>query len=291
MAKNKNISSPIRSGFDYQDLWTLKLCGYWLFKPDKYKGIQIEANPTENQFFLDDIVLLGKNDKYLLYQVKFKVDDKYQWVWDDFLKTRKGKQGRDLPSLLKKWATSFQNLKIENIEEVNLITNGTLSEEVQKFISNQKVDIEKLKRENPVLYNKIQTEVGDEKKTTEFFSKFKFIVENKNIDDVEREVIEDIFCNSLSATINGVNSLLSAIKREARKKFTVKLSIKLIRQWCEFDKPRPLNEKFEIPSDFQLFNEKTHKIILKDLHNADGGIKIIFGKPGTGKSVYLSELS
>ena len=291
MVKNRNITSPIRSGFDYQDLWTLKLCGDWLSNPDKYKWIQIEANPTEDKFFLDDIVLLDNIDKYHLYQAKFKTDHTYTWVWDDFLKTRTGKKGKSLPSLLKKWATSFHSLKTENIEEVLLITNGTISEEIQKFILNQKVDIEKLKKENSNLYYTIQTEVGDESDTTEFFSKFKFVFENKRIDDIETEIVEDIFCNSLSATINGVNSLLLAIKKEARNEFTVKLSIELIKQWCEFDKPKPLNEKFEIPSDFQFFDENTHNTILQNFQNTEGGVKIIFGKPGTGKSVYLSQLS
>jgi archaellum biogenesis ATPase FlaH len=60
---------------------------------------------------------------------------------------------------------------------------------------------------------------------------------------------------------------------------------------CEFDNPRPLNENFEVPSDFQFFNEITHKDIFQDLQNANGGIKVIYGNPGTGKSVYLSKLS
>ena len=52
MNKKRNITSSLRSGFDYQDLWTLKLCGEWLLNPQEYKWIQIEANPTEDVFFL-----------------------------------------------------------------------------------------------------------------------------------------------------------------------------------------------------------------------------------------------
>ncbi len=63
------------------------------------------------------------------------------------------------------------------------------------------------------------------------------------------------------------------------------------RKWCEFDNPRPLNENFEVPSDFQFFNEATHRDIFQDLQKVNGGIKIIYGNPGTGKSVYLSKLS
>jgi hypothetical protein len=84
---------------------------------------------------------------------------------------------------------------------------------------------------------------------------------------------------------------LLEIKREARQQYTHQLTIEQLRKWCEFDNPRPINENFEVPSDFQFFNEATHKGIFQDLQNANGGIKVICGNPGTGKSVYLSKLS
>lgn len=289
MVINRNITSPIRSGFDYQDLWTLKLCGNWLSNPDKYKWIQIEANPTNNPFFLDDIVLLGKNDKYYLYQTKFKADNSYLWTWNDLLK-KKGKNG-NLPSLLNKWATSTQNIGYKNIEKTAFITNGNFSEEIQKFISNKIVDIEKLKKEDSSRYNQLLKEIGNKKAVTEFFNKFEFIFENQNIDDVEIGIVENLFCKTLCATTHGVNNLLLAIKNEARKKYTIQLTIEQLRKLCEFDNPKPLNEKFEIPSDFQFFDKTTHENILNDLTKSDGGVKVIYGKPGTGKSVYLSELS
>ena len=290
MLKKRNITSPLRSGFDYQDLWTLKLIGEWLLNPDEYKWIQIEANPTETQFFLDDIILLDANDRYYLYQAKFKADEQYQWDWDDFLKNRKGKNNSNLPSLLNKWATSFTHLENENIKEAALVTNGWFSEEIQKYLSNQKIDIKKLKEEDFNLYKKIENEIGNKKTVKDFFNKFRFIFENKNIDDIEK-IIKEIFFNSLNATIHGVNSLLLEIKGEARKRYTNKLTIGQLRKWCEFDNPRPLNENYEVPLDFQFFNEATHNDIFQDLQNANGGIKVIYGKPGTGKSVYLSELS
>ena len=290
MLKKRNITGPLRSGFDYQDLWTLKLIGEWLLNPDEYKWIQIEANPTETQFFLDDIILLDANDRYYLYQAKFKADEQYQWDWDDFLKNRKGKNNSNSPSLLNKWATSFTHLENENIKEAALVTNGWFSEEIQKYLSNQKIDIKKLKEEDFNLYKKIENEIGNKKTVKDFFNKFRFIFENKNIDDIEK-IIKEIFFNSLNATIHGVNSLLLEIKREARRQYTNKLNIEQLRKWCEFDNPRPLNENYEVPLDFQFFDEATHNDIFQDLQNANGGIKVIYGKPGTGKSVYLSELS
>lgn len=291
MLKKRNITSPLRSGFDYQDLWTLKLIGEWLLNPDEYKWIRIEANPIEEQFFLDDIILLDAKDKYYLYQAKFKADEEYQWKWDDLLKKRKGKNDNILPSLLNKWSTSFTKLGNENIKEASLVTNGWFLKEIGEYLSNEKIDIKKLKKRDFNLYKQIENEIGNEKSVKEFFNKFKFVFENKNIDDIEKKTIKEIYFNSLGATIHGVNSLLLEIKREARQQYTHQLTIEQLRKWCEFDNPRPLNENFKVPSDFQFFNEDTHKDILQDLQNANGGMKVIYGNPGTGKSVYLSKLS
>ena len=287
----KNITSSIRHGFDYQDLWTLKLCGEWLLNPDKYSWIRIEGNPTEERdFFIEDIVLFDKQGRYHFYQAKFKVDSQYEWGWGDFLEKRKGKKG-DLPSLFNKWAASFNNVKEDNIQKAILVTNSDFSDEVKPFLIDCKIDIDKLKAEQPDLHDQIKSEIGTDEFVKAFFDKFEFIYQSKELDEIEKEIINDIFIESLSATSHGVNNLLLQVKREARKAFTVKLTLSQIKGWCEFDIPRPLNESFEVPSDFQFFDETTHKDILKDLHDAKGGIKTIFGKPGTGKSVYLSQLS
>ncbi len=291
MNNKRNITSPLRSGFDYQDLWTLKLCGEWLLNPQKYKWIQIEANPTEKDFFLDDIILLDKDNQYHFYQVKFKADSDYQWTWNDLLKSRKSKRDNSpLPSLLKKCADSVKNVGSENVKSASLVTNGDFSEEIKKYLSGNLIDIEELKKDT-VLYEKIKNEFEDEKQLTDFFSTFKFIYENRGIDKIEKEIVEDIFYGELRATQSGVNNLLLAIKKEARKSPTIQLKIEQIKKWCEFDNPHPLNESFEIPDDFQFFDEAIHRSILEDLKKPNGGIKIIHGKPGTGKSVYLSQLS
>ncbi len=291
MNNKRNITSPLRSGFDYQDLWTLKLCGEWLLNPQKYKWIQIEANPTEKNFFLDDIVLLDKSNQYHFFQVKFKSDNNYQWTWDGLLKSRKSKRDNSpLPSLLKKWVDSVKNVGSKNVKSASLVTNGDFSEEIKKYLSGNLINIEELKKDT-ALYKKIKDEFENEKQLTDFFSTFKFIYENRSIDEIEKEIVEDIFYGELRATQSGVNNLLLAIKKEARKSSTIQLKIEQIKKWCEFDNPQPLNESFEIPDDFQFFDEAIHRSILEDLKKPNGGIKIIHGKPGTGKSVYLSQLS
>src|SRR3989339_565647 len=289
--KKRNITSPLRSGFDYQNLWTLKLCGEWLLDPDKYKWIQIEANPTEEDFFLDDIILLDKDDKYCFYQIKFKVDKNYSWTWDDLLKSKKSKKDSSkLPSLLKKWATSIKGISLKEISKAYFITNGNFSKEIKQYLSDDLINIEKLKK-NTELYKKIKKEFENENQLIEFFSIFKFVYENKKLNKIENEVIEKLFINVIKATDNGVRRLRDYIRVEAQKTYTVQLKFEQVKRWCEIDDPQPLNESFEIPNDFQFFDEISHISILKDLKKSDGGIKLIHGKPGTGKSVYLSQLS
>jgi len=284
MSKRKNRTSSLRGGFDYQDLWALKLCGEWLLNPEKFKWIQIEANPTEDHaFYLDDIVLLDNQDLLHLYQAKFKADAQYQWSWNDLIKPK----DRARESLLKKWSKSFHDTKTK---KAALMTNGAFSDEIISLLDNQKINIQKLKG-NPGLYEHIKMEIGDDDSLKAFFEKFEFISENRSINEIEEEIVENLFLNSLRATINGVNNLLLKIKREARKQHTDKLRLDQIKSWCEFDNPRPLNEDFEVPSDFQLFDNATHKNILQDLQKSDGGTKVVFGRPGVGKSVYLSQLS
>lgn len=286
-----NPTAPLREGFDFQDLWALKLCGEWLLSPEKYRFLRIEINPTEdNEFFLDDIGLLDAKEKYHLYQVKFKDNADYQWNWDDFLRKRKGKL-EELPSLFGKWSDSLKKVGYPHVSKAVFVTNGALSDELKKFIINNKINIKKIKIENPDLYNCIKIEIGDDSFVKKFFKKFEFLFENNPKEDIEKFIREKIFYNDIRATKNGVDNLYLKLKREASKKHTIELSLKQIKLWCEFDDPKPLKEKFDIPSDFQFFNESTHKNILSDLKSLDGGIKIIFGKPGVGKSVYLSQLT
>ena len=72
-----NRTSSIRSGFAYQNFWGLRLCGEWLIAPEKYKWIQFETCPDEedsSKFYLDDIVCLDADDFYHFYQTKHKQD-------------------------------------------------------------------------------------------------------------------------------------------------------------------------------------------------------------------------
>ena len=61
--QRKNPTSPIRRGFEFQDLWVLKLCIEWLKAPSSIKSIHIETyhdEITSNSFFIDDVSVIDK---------------------------------------------------------------------------------------------------------------------------------------------------------------------------------------------------------------------------------------
>lgn len=283
-----NRTSSIRSGFDYQDFWGLSLCGQWLVKPSEYKWVQFETCPDEtdsNNFFLDDIVCLDSGDLYHLYQIKHRQDPQNGWNWDELLNADSPKS-----SLIKKWSGSLIP-RLEKTKSAFFVTNAKAADEVAKYLNGEIFDIQKIRTEDVGLYNRIVVEVGDEKMVDGFFRTFHFRFDQQNLSGDELETsIRKYFYDNLNATESGVTNLYHSIKKECRERNPRQLDIETLRTWCEFDTPRALVEQFDIPSDFEFFDNHTHNNILSDLQKPEGGIKIIFGKPGVGKSVYLSKL-
>ncbi len=283
----RNITSSIREGFDYQDWWGLKFCGDWLINPSLYRRVCFETTPEEageGRFNLDDIVLIDGKNSYHLFQIKYRQHAGDIWTWNQLLSSKpKGL------SLLQKCAGSLEKLGSSKIGRASLITNGVSGEEITVFLEDKKIRSEKIKNQDPDLYNQILGQLGSEEKLIKFFSLFEFSFGEADLTALEQEVREK-FYSDLRATKSGVNNFINQIHKECRREYTRQLTIEYLKEWCEFDDPKPLREDFFIPEDFKFFDEQVHKKILKDLSDAGGGIKVIFGKPGTGKSVYLSKL-
>lgn len=284
-----NPTSAIRNGFAYQDFWALKLFGDWLKNPSLYKWIQFETLPDEDnegKFYLDDIVCLDSDDLYHFYQTKQRQDPLNEWTWNDLLKpVREGGT-----SFLNKWASSLIP-RFDKTKIAFFITNGKASFGISKYLVDEQINIEQIKKEDAELYSLISKEIGSEEAISQFFELFRFRFETEGLpgDELENKIRKE-FQEDLNATYSGVTNLYHEIGKESRARETRQLDIHTVRKWCEFDTPRPLEEEFNIPEDFEFFDNATHGSILSDLKKADGGIKIIYGKPGVGKSVYLSKL-
>jgi Cdc6-like AAA superfamily ATPase len=287
--EKKNITSYIRTGFHFQDLYAVYVISNWLKKKNSYKWIRFETIPVElsdKEFYLDDIILLDENDEYHFYQIKHKSNQEGVWEWKDFLDKKKLKSGHS-DSLFEKWYRSyFKDGMNTKTKFAAFVTNTKASPNIQKFIKDDKIEISVLKEEDAELYNQILQQLKDEAKISEFFSNFSFIFDESSLETK----IEVVLIDELRVTRNGEILLLSKVKEESRKEITRNIYLDEILSWCEFDNPRPLNENFDIPLDFELFDERIHDYILNTIKNPDGGVCLIYGKPGSGKSTYLSYL-
>jgi len=288
---SRNPTSDIRGGLIYEEAWGLLFCAQWMNQPDLYDLIWFQKVPDEagsGRFYLDDIVIRTKNDDYELYQVKHRQHpERKEWNWKDLYEAPAESKKT---SLLKKWSQSlFKVLAGGSVSTAAFLTNGNPSDDIVKFLHEEKIDVAKLQSELPDIYRHFEDEIGADK-VAEFLSLFEFRFGQHNIDKLEGEA-SAILTKQLRATNDGVNNLILALRKEFAKEHPTSINLEQLLQWCEFDSPRPLNEKFDIPDDFQWFDETTHLGLVNELENQSGGIKVIVGAPGSGKSTYLSKLS
>jgi len=291
----KNPTSPLRIGFDYQDIWGLCLCARWLCNPERFKWIRFETIPaevTDRAFYLDDIVLCTQNDLYHLYQIKHKQNPAADhWRCDTLLEQEVSSTGKAKDSLIQKWFRSYSRQELKGkIDYAAFVTNGAAAEKIKKCLVDGVIDIEKVQAGFPDVYSRIKEQLADEGELYNFFANFKFLFGQKDAEELENEA-RKILYERLKVTKSGVDNLLNWIHKECRKQYTTELTLQRIRDWCEFDIPQPLNESFYVPEDFELFDGSLHQKILADLQFKEGGIKVIYGKPGSGKSTYISKLN
>jgi len=292
--QRKNPTSPIRRGFEFQDLWVLKLCIEWLKAPSSIKSIHIETyhdEITSNSFFIDDVSVIDKDENYRFFQLKhLQNPSEDNWTWEGLLATKPKKKGGRTTSILQKWSNSILGASNkEKILEAAFVTNGEGESDIESFVENEFLNIEKLKNEKPEIYDKIKVQFDDEPSIEAFFSEFKFLFKQNSAEDLDAE-LRQLFYKDLKGTESGYNNLKLRIKEVADQSYPPPLQIDLLKSWGEWDNPKPLYEEFEVPIDFQLFNSGTHQDLLENLSTPSGGIRVITGKPGSGKSTYLSHL-
>ena len=289
-----NPSSSIRGGFDYQDLWALNLCADLIEDPDRFKSIRFESAPDEiddNKFFLDDIILLDADSRYHLYQVKAHSS---AWSWDELLEQKKDKRsdGNNRPSLLMKWFHSAFRPELRgSVVTAVFITDAPADNDFISALNDGRVNLDVLRHHNSLTYDLVVNQLGDESNARAFFGLFSFRFGCPKLFDMESEV-KSRFLRRLAATDSGFNSLHLRVKKESRNAVTQQwFTADDLRASCEFNIPRALSQDFAIPSDFQLFDNARHRVLIRQLRDASGGVRIITGKPGSGKSTYVAKLN
>lgn len=276
-----NPNSAIRSGYSYEDLFVLKLCIDWLRNPKKYIEIKIQFTPENldiKGFSLDDVTAKRNDGITEYYQIKH-IQNPDTDFWDLKKMLSKG---------LSKWIKSFSALK-ESELFCSLITNGQLDETLFDFFSDDHFNFEKLKKNNSDFIQILEIEGFSELELKSFFDNFEFKFNQPNKTFFEEE-LRQILYKDLKVTKAGVDSLLIYIAQQGSEKKPQIITLKEIRSRLSWDNPRPLNQNFVVPSDFQFFDKVVHQDIIDELQTLKGGIKVFIGKPGSGKSTYLSKL-
>lgn len=287
----KNPTAPRRSGDDYQDIWGLIFLAEWLQDPAAYKWLRYESAPLEEigaNFFLDDIIICCSDNRFRLFQAKHKQDPTGDpWTWDQLLDEKTGKR-KILPSLIHKWFVSYHSPELKGkIRSAVFLTNGLADPDLSLCIRNGRVQLKELKKRLPKVYVEIKRQLQNDKQVEDFFANFEFKFGEPSVDDLYARA-ERIYLEDIRATSEGFLRLFAQAKKEARASITREITLAEVRTWCEFDTPKELNQSFEVPSDFQYFDDLTHKALLSSVANVSGGIQILVGRPGAGKSTYLS---
>lgn len=276
----KNPNSSIRSGYRYEDLYVLQLCIEWLSEPQKFKSVKIQYVPEGTKgFALDDVVVEFPDNASSFYQLKYKQNpDVDFWTFDHILE--KG---------LVRWIRSFQMLNGRQNDKFYLITNGSPAADVKKCLNGNYLDYEKISQHFPDILEILRSQISEDNLLENFFSNFRFVFNHPNKNELEVKLRTTLY-EDLKVTKAGVDSLLIYLAIQGSEQYPKVITLNEIRKHLSWDNPRALNQSFQVPSDFEFFSHHTHRQILTELKSATGGTKIVVGKPGAGKSTYLSKL-
>lgn len=288
--KHTRIAS-IRRGFEYQDAESIKVFLTWLENPNIYRWIKLEA---DEHLFLDDIVAMRNDGSLDLIQVKFSLHPDYpekKWDWKDLILIKKNN------SLLRRWFISWREAR-KNIKSVNPIisTNkmafGDLSQTLVAIEGRSyKVNIKNLKGKK--IYSEIKKHLNaKENEVIKFLSQMRFMLDADL--DALWENLHNIFTTVLCGTEVGWESLKFVTREwtiyKDKPSADGHILIQHIRQAAKWQVLKPLYQSFPIPPDYVPFDTTLLNNLSAELTSREGGIKILHGVPGAGKSTFLSHL-
>jgi|GEM_PF-1001155 len=279
----------LRKGIEYQDTFALAILVDWLEHSDRYLWVSVEADAAG---YLDDVVALRSDGRLVAQQIKFSThpdDVSDYWSWDDLL----SKQKENQESLLQKWAFSLKKplLTQHPIHEVSVVSNRQPASDIKHVLSlDGFVDFDRILDQD--VRQRIVAQLGAEELARDFFSQFRFHLNEPNLDDLEDGLRRRFY------RIGGDEAGWRNLEEE-------------LRTWvCERDEPNPdgrinlanvkraalwyqlqsLPQGFEVPSDYVLPSDQFHADVLDRLLAQRQGCLILTGSPGAGKSTYCSYL-
>jgi hypothetical protein len=282
--KYKKTTIP-QVGYLYQNLVGLELLCSWLEDPSLYEWVQFEADLDEMPKGLDDVVALGRDEKYVLRQVKFTVDASdpaNELTWDWLLVHKPN--GR---SLLQKWADAIFAIEREQLRLADLVTNRRPSREFALALSSEgrNVDWEKIE---PTTRDVVVEQLGGVERAQSFFSLFEFQHSYKGFEALDRTLVDRLiprFTDRYGWLTLLVEATYWAVTKGCPPPLG-RITLDVLRGTLSARRSRPLEQSFRVPDGYEPPDTSFASQFISSLENRE--VVVLWGSPGQGKSTFIS---
>jgi len=284
-------SAIIYTAYDYQTLQGIRLLAEWLRSPAQYDRVAFEADTDGNETpeGIDDVVCERSNGVKDFWQVKFtpspeKDENCLTWKW---LLKASGRTARSR-SILKKLYDAIISVPAEKLGNVVLLTNKKPDRSMESSLHGSKIDFNQI---DVKIKRKIISQLGSQEAATSLFSKL--VIEHSEGDYlvIKRSVLSELLKFADEA---GVERLIARAREWAMFKNNPSadgwIYLHHIREVLSPKRPEAIPEIFSVPEDYCLPDLDFHNDLRDRVNRSSGEVITLTGKPGVGKSTYLSFL-
>jgi len=274
------------AGYAYQTLQGVLLLAEWLKSPSRYKRAQIEADLGKSTG-IDDIVFERPDGTRDFWQIKFTPnEEKHLFSWD-WLLEKSGKTDRSR-SILKKINDAIESVPSHQLGKVILLTNRVPDRAIEGCLNKSKIDFSKIDIDTQ---NLIIEQIGSASNAKTLFSKLTIQHSDYNLLNLSRKIRTALLKHSDEA---GINRLMNSAQEWAIHTNHPDpdgwIQLHHLREVLSPRRPEPIPEIFSVPDHYIPPDMEFHNSMTDKICSSNGGIFTLTGKPGAGKSTYLSYL-
>lgn len=288
MSENIKNTAITVSGYIYQNRQGLRVLCDWLDAPMRYIRVRFECDDEViAPMGLDDIVVERADGFLDLQQVKFTPNPNahaLSWAW---MLEKSGKTDRSR-SMLRKWFDAFKALDPNRIGEISLRTNRRPDAEIEASLIGDRISFSKI---SEARRTELVAALGGEAECQSFFSQLRVIHSEKGYETLEQEIDARL---RMHGTPEGIAVLKNVALNWATQTNSPApdgwISLEYVRTILRATPPAPLPEDFFVPPGYEVPDDTFHRKFVRDSVKAAGGVMVLTGPPGRGKSTYLSAL-